>query len=734
MSFLAPLMLAGGAAVSVPLVLHFFYKARYRPLPWAAMEFLRQSIEQTSRRLKFQEWILLALRCLCLLLLALAFARPTCSSLSAGGESVDAVLVFDTSFSMAAQDGEKTRFERAKDAAIAVVDSLPPNSTVQIITNADRAIAVGPRTPGNLDEARQLIAGLELTSLSGDILPGLDEAFNALDRGAGSVKEVYLFTDLQKSGWDRQSGAVKARAEQIEERAAFVVVRCGNPERPINNVAITDISYFDEIPHTGPGGIRLPVTILLRNTGVGPVRDLTVGLEVDGQTLTKETISVPEITPGQTIPVSLTAKLDEAGPRLLTATVQSDDLPGDNRLDRLVVVRDQIRVLVVDGSPDPRDPKESAAHFVRNALLPVARDEVDNYFIRVTVVPPEEAGPGLLELNDLCVLCNVAASNQDRPGIPGLRDDFVEQLRPFVENGGGLLIGLGDNVVPARYTAVLGPEGIDLLPFEIDQIATATPADPFQPAPETTETPGFLSPFASDPYQTAMADVELSRIGVLAGEAAPSGRVLMRLADGRPWLVARGVGDGEVVFASTSFDTSWGNWAAKGGAFVSFVQFALAHMVDRSAVGVNRSAGQPLVWHPAELDERGYDVVRPDDRRDKIENVQPGDGPAKPTVTVADTDLAGVYGIEVIGESTASPPRFAVAPDLRESDDLTSLTDDEVEQAVGFDPLVVLAGDGAGGELASQRSRREWTIWLFLALFALAAAEATWAWVCGRAW
>ena len=30
---------------------HFFYRARYRPLPWGAMKFLRLSIEQTSRRL-----------------------------------------------------------------------------------------------------------------------------------------------------------------------------------------------------------------------------------------------------------------------------------------------------------------------------------------------------------------------------------------------------------------------------------------------------------------------------------------------------------------------------------------------------------------------------------------------------------------------------------------------------------------------------------------------------------
>ena len=64
MTFLAPIMFAGAAAVSIPIALHFFYRARYRPLPWAPMKFLKEAVEQTSRRVKFQEWILLALRCL----------------------------------------------------------------------------------------------------------------------------------------------------------------------------------------------------------------------------------------------------------------------------------------------------------------------------------------------------------------------------------------------------------------------------------------------------------------------------------------------------------------------------------------------------------------------------------------------------------------------------------------------------------------------------------------------
>src|SRR5213593_2484492 len=102
MSFIAPWMLWGVAAASLPIILHLFYRSRYRTVPWAAMKFLLAAIEQTSRRLRFQELLLLLLRVAMLVLLALAFARPSTSAAGKGGQgdAVDAVFILDNSMSM----------------------------------------------------------------------------------------------------------------------------------------------------------------------------------------------------------------------------------------------------------------------------------------------------------------------------------------------------------------------------------------------------------------------------------------------------------------------------------------------------------------------------------------------------------------------------------------------------------------------------------------------------------
>ena len=282
MPSLATLLLWGPLALgaaSIPIVLHFFYRSRFRVVPWAAMEFLLTSIQQTSRRLKFQEILLLAARVSLMLLLALTMMRPSCSSLSAGrGESVDAVLVLDTSYSMAAKEGGQTRLELAKGAAHKIIESLPPSSTVQVIAGADRAALLGPRTPSNLDQARQLIDALEVTDQATDFLPSAQEALDALKRGHAANKEVYLFSDMQKLGWEREGTAVKDTFDKIRRDARVVLVRCGDRVR--RNATITGILPYSHFPQTGE---RSTYVVQVKNTGTEPIRDVTVTLEIDGQ-------------------------------------------------------------------------------------------------------------------------------------------------------------------------------------------------------------------------------------------------------------------------------------------------------------------------------------------------------------------------------------------------------------------------------------------------------------------
>src|SRR6185369_10585643 len=113
MGFLNPLLLFGLTAVSVPIIIHLLNRRKFQKVVWAAMRFLRTSVEQNQRRMRIEDLILLVLRCMLLALLALALARPALKSVTSdifGQSKVTAVIIVDNSESMGMSDGTMTRF------------------------------------------------------------------------------------------------------------------------------------------------------------------------------------------------------------------------------------------------------------------------------------------------------------------------------------------------------------------------------------------------------------------------------------------------------------------------------------------------------------------------------------------------------------------------------------------------------------------------------------------------
>src|SRR3954468_7043156 len=68
--------IAGAALASIPIIIHILNRRRFKVVRWAAMEYLLQAMRKNRRRLKFEQWVLLACRCLLIFLMGMALARP----------------------------------------------------------------------------------------------------------------------------------------------------------------------------------------------------------------------------------------------------------------------------------------------------------------------------------------------------------------------------------------------------------------------------------------------------------------------------------------------------------------------------------------------------------------------------------------------------------------------------------------------------------------------------------
>ncbi|MBL9129250.1 MAG: BatA domain-containing protein, partial [Verrucomicrobiales bacterium] len=76
MNFLAPLFLAGAAAIALPIFFHLIRRTTRDRFRFSSLRFLRPSPPRMDRRSRLENLLLLILRCAALVLLAAGFARP----------------------------------------------------------------------------------------------------------------------------------------------------------------------------------------------------------------------------------------------------------------------------------------------------------------------------------------------------------------------------------------------------------------------------------------------------------------------------------------------------------------------------------------------------------------------------------------------------------------------------------------------------------------------------------
>src|SRR4051812_22088691 len=128
-------MLGWLAAAAAPLLIHLWSRHRFRESRWAAMQFLLAAMRKNARRLQLQQWLLLAVRALIILLVVVAVAEPYGERLLAGGSAgpTHKVIVIDGSYSMAYRGNGSTNFAVAKQSAAEMVGASHPGDAFTVI-------------------------------------------------------------------------------------------------------------------------------------------------------------------------------------------------------------------------------------------------------------------------------------------------------------------------------------------------------------------------------------------------------------------------------------------------------------------------------------------------------------------------------------------------------------------------------------------------------------------------
>jgi uncharacterized membrane protein len=522
MAFLNPLFLLGGLAAAVPILLHLIKRANARKVEFPTLMFLRRIDKKTIRYQKLRNLLLLLCRILAFLFLVFAFMRPYSESVSPSAAATAKtatthVIVLDNSMSMSYQD----RWEKAKSAAADIVRRSGALDQFALIEFSDRTEIRAELTRDRSTILSEIKNALEPGDQATRYTQALRVAEGIARKGGTDKRIIHLISDFQKTAWTNE--------EREFHLAAGIALQCvdlGLDE--FSNLAIRNVQVIRANEGSASNLLLKASLVAFGSRNRDNVR---IGLKVDGRAISEKTVRVAG---GSGEEIEFPVPGLSSGEHSVVLETEDPFLVRDNSFYMTLDMRDKTPVVVVENQ-ETRG-RRSSGFFLVKALTV---DRLSLYQVR-TVSPQNLDFAGkLLIWNDAPV------------GNSAVR----KRLEDFVRNGGGMIVVLGNSMVPSEFNRSFGA----WLPVKMSDTspgkrhAGARLTDGFAVMTYIQTHHPIFQPFGK-PHSgtfTGARFYDYSRITANSGA-----EILARFDNGDPALVSIGVGKGRVLIFTSSADDS----------------------------------------------------------------------------------------------------------------------------------------------------------------------------------
>lgn len=566
------LALAGVAAVAIPIIIHLLFRQRRRPIEWGAMRFLLEAYRRSRHRMRLEQWLLLAIRCLVLALLGLALARPLLSdsALPLGPGSRVVYLVVDNGLASTVTDAQnQSALQRHVQEASQIIGALKASDRVALISAARPIEALVD--PPAVDHAAVLgqLSDLKAAHTPTDIdaaLSRVRESISLRERDPSPVF-VYLLSDFLAGSADL-SRPLNARLVDADRNITLIATTpAATPEA---NVQVVSIDSKRRVALAGATDLSGQFTIHLRR--VGDVSEESVStVRLNADPLPAPHAMSVHWARGQSeaaVDMRLDLRGVEPGEVIVTASIDRDALVADNARYNVLEVRDVLRVAVLDrrefGRPGDLTSFPSGSWF-RRALDPGQGSQ-----IAVTDIDPASI--------DRAAMRRLQAAVLTRPDL--VTQEGWQALRDFVDGGGMLWITPPEQDQVATWTD--RAENALELKWRWAREAGKVGPDDNGLALADDQPPSDLLSLLGSELSDLSKPVRVMRTLPIE-EGVEEDSVVLRLEDGSPWMMWTAAGasnrGGLIVYLASAVHLDWTSLPAKP------FMVALVHEVVRQGVG-----------------------------------------------------------------------------------------------------------------------------------------------------
>lgn len=548
MNFLNPALLWFSAGAAIPIIIHLLFRQRFRIVNWGAMVFLLAALKKHQRRIRLEQIILLLIRMLIMLLLAFLIARPYVKEtlLTPLQETkTHYIFVIDNSYSMGYKgfrNYQQTLLEYAKEIAVDQFlksMKLGTEDKVSLIEMCEYPVLRLKET-NKKETAEASIKQVALTDQSNNIFSTLSLVQSVVDASKTELKKIYIFTDMQRSLWVPRDKQEQERLHQALAKLSSAddvrtyIVDLGKADA--ENVALICLDT-DNLAKTTKRHCKITAKIA---NFCQVEREINATLFINQWKGSTQTVKIEK---GGVAEVTFFHKFFTNGPQYIRVELTPDLLSTDNVRYNAVNVGEGIPVTIIDGKMRGAW-YERESGYLKLALDPGKRSEE----FKVDAKSQDNFSPDLLDATSVLCIANVGAFDASR----------AERIKTYVKKGGGVVIALGDQVIPDVYNSVFFSEKYEesLLPAKLDAPTPEGDGTIYHLTLANFSHPMFKA-FESSNLRPHITGIPFKRFYKVGGWKKEDVVAYFDSPDQLPAILEKKFGNGRVVLINFPLNNKW---------------------------------------------------------------------------------------------------------------------------------------------------------------------------------
>lgn len=523
MTFLEPALLAVILPfIALPIIIHFINRMRYTPMDWAAMDFLFKAKRSSTKFAKLREILILACRCLAILCLGLALARP----LSGGwlgwafsGSSDTVIILLDRSSSMGVLDesGQKNKLSKSISMIKDSARSKPASTKFVLVDSATGKVTELEALDALEDD---ILFGVSDSSV--DMHKMVQSSYEYISSNNPGNCEIWVTGDLQQSNWkpdNAEWATLNADFKSLNAKVKFRMLALSHSPSKNIGIRVKDVFRYTK---NNKSFIDIGVRLTRNYTGSEIVR-----VKLDLNSI--ETVREVEMTQ-EMLDYIHTVEIDrEQEGGFGSVSIPKDQNPGDNSY-----------YFAYGSSMDKKTAVISKGKY--SQLLALAAAPLKGQSQSAVIIDENQLQA---TLSDHCSLVIIQNSK--------LSENAEKTLLSFTERGGQVLL-----FPPLQ-------EGSKVLNFiQASQVETAKKDQDFM----VNTWDEFQGPLAKSRQGESLPVNKL----YITSRQTPSisGQVMASYKDGKPFLSRFGHGKGAVYYCSSGIERKWSD-LYKGGVLLPMI-------------------------------------------------------------------------------------------------------------------------------------------------------------------